>query len=32
VLEAASTAGLRVMSTVSLATDWLGTRLATRTA
>ncbi|MFC0674236.1 DUF3052 domain-containing protein [Brachybacterium hainanense] len=30
VQDAASTAGLRVMSTVSLAPDWLGTRLASR--
>jgi len=29
--EAAGTAGLRVMSTVSLAPDWTGTRLASRT-
>ncbi|MBM7500777.1 DUF3052 domain-containing protein [Brachybacterium muris] len=31
VQEAAETAGLRVMSTVSLAQDWTGTRLASRT-
>lgn len=31
VQEAADTAGLRVMSTVSLAADWTGTRLASRT-
>lgn len=30
VQEAASTAGLRVMGTVSLAQDWSGTRLASR--
>ena len=30
VQEAAGTAGLRVMSTVSLAADWTGTRLASR--
>lgn len=30
VQEAASTAGLRVMGTVSLAPDWSGTRLASR--
>lgn len=30
VQEAAGIAGLRVMSTVSLAADWTGTRLATR--
>ncbi|MGY5764619.1 DUF3052 domain-containing protein [Brachybacterium sp. DNPG3] len=30
VQEAANIAGLRVMSTVSLAADWTGTRLATR--
>ncbi|MGP4915807.1 DUF3052 domain-containing protein [Brachybacterium tyrofermentans] len=29
--ESAGTAGLRVMSTVSLAQDWTGTRLASRT-
>ena len=31
VQEAAETAGLRVMSSVSLAKDWTGTRLASRT-
>lgn len=31
VQEAADIAGLRVMTTVSLAPDWTGTRLATRT-
>jgi hypothetical protein len=32
VQESAEIAGLRVMSTLSLATDWTGTRLASRTS